>query len=198
LKFIGTPKLCGSCHKKEYDAAVSVNHKNAGFSLDCAECHSIAASSWQGSFDHNKTQFPIRGAHEAVACNTCHINNRFRGTPIQCFACHQKEYNATSDPAHYAAGFSTDCAICHRALTWKPAALFPHNRFPIASGNRHSPGVWSSCSDCHTVKMNYTQFECINCHAHSKSRMDSEHRGKNGYVYSSSNCYRCHPQGQAD
>jgi len=36
--------------------------------------------------------------------------------------------------------FNTDCAVCHRALTWQPAAFFPHDQwFPISAGSHHSP-----------------------------------------------------------
>ena len=195
LKFAGTPRTCSSCHKKEYDDAITLNHMSAGFSTDCLLCHSNSASSWQGSFDHNRTEFPTRGAHEAVACNVCHTNQQFRGISMRCISCHEKEYIATSDPAHTTAGFSPECAECHRALTWKPAAFYPHPQFPINAGAKHSPGVWNSCNDCHIVKMNYHTFECIDCHHHEKSSTDSNHSGRKGYVYQSSACYRCHPQG---
>lgn len=200
LRFAGTPANCFSCHQKDYDAAIAVSHRNAAFSTECTQCHSVEAFSWRASFDHNKTQFPTRGAHEAVACKTCHAHDLYKGTPIHCIACHQQEYDATTNPNHRDAKFPTDCATCHRALTWQPAVFFPHDSyFPIGAGAKHRPGRWNSCSDCHTAQPNYNTFECINCHEHTKSKMDSEHQGEvNGYVYQSSACYRCHPQGVAE
>lgn len=199
LQFAGTPANCVSCHQKDFDHAVAVDHRKAGFQTDCKQCHSNEAFSWNTGFDHNKTQFPIRGIHEAVPCNNCHSNGLYRGTPTQCVACHSKEYQAASNPNHVTAGFSTDCATCHRALTWQPAAFFPHQQFfPIAAGDTHRPGRWQSCTDCHSASPNYSTFECINCHEHSQSSTDRHHGEVSGYVYQSSACYRCHPSGNAE
>jgi hypothetical protein len=195
LKFAGTPRNCISCHLRDYDAAVTIDHRAAGFSTDCEQCHTATAASWQSSFDHNRTQFQTRGAHEGVACNTCHVNNRFRGTPIDCISCHLTDYTNTQQPNHVTAGISTACATCHRALTWQPAVFYPHPWFPIARGDTHSPGRWNACTDCHASEPNYTTFECINCHEHTKTRTDSAHRNVRDYVYQSSSCYRCHPSG---
>lgn len=195
LKFTDTPSDCYSCHRHDYDAAVSIDHRLAGFGTNCARCHRASAPTWQASFDHQLTDFPTRGAHEAVPCLSCHIGNRYRGTPIECVACHEKEYVAAQNPNHITAGFNTECAVCHRALTWQPAAFYPHPYFPIHAGDRHSPGVWNSCTDCHSDQPNYSTFACINCHEHSRTRTDQRHSNVEGYVYESSACYRCHPTG---
>lgn len=198
LQFAGTSAQCYECHRKDYESEGFIDHQKAGFSVDCLQCHTSDAESWFASFDHNRTQFPTRGAHEGVACSQCHVNNRYNGTPMKCGACHEKEYNDARYPDHRAAKFSADCAMCHRALTWQPAAFFPHDSyFPTAAGARHSPGVWNTCSDCHSNQSNYAAFECINCHEHSKSRTDSNHQGRRGYEYLSSACYRCHSRGEA-
>jgi hypothetical protein len=198
LRFKGTSADCNACHKKNYDGAQLIDHRKAGFSTDCLLCHTGDAESWSENFDHNRTQFPTRGAHDAVACSQCHVQNKYRGTPVQCVACHQKDYDAARVPDHRVARFSVECATCHRALTWQPAVFFPHESyFPIAAGANHSPGVWNTCSDCHVNQSVYAAFECINCHRHSKSRMDSAHEGRRGYEYLSSACYRCHPRGEA-
>jgi len=200
LKFEGTSKACYPCHRHEFESAVFPNHIQNRFGTDCERCHSVEAQSWRNGFDHNKLDFPLRGAHEGITCNQCHNNGSFRGVSVQCYTCHQKEYLATTNPNHQSAKFSTNCETCHRALTWQPASLFPHESyFPIASGSTHRPGRWNTCGDCHTNSSNYSQFECINCHEHTKSSMDREHQGEvSGYVYQSSACYRCHRDGGAD
>ncbi len=197
LKFIGTSKNCYTCHRESFESSVLPNHVRGGFSTDCERCHSVEAQSWRNGFDHNKTDFPLRGAHEGVPCNQCHQNDSFRRVALVCLTCHEKEYLATTNPNHKTANFPTNCETCHRALTWKPAALFPHESyFPISSGSKHRPGRWSTCGDCHTNSANYSQFECINCHEHNKSSMDRKHQGEvSGYVYQSTACYRCHPRG---
>lgn len=196
LHFSETSLECFSCHRQDYDTAPSVNHRAEGFSTECVQCHREEALSWLDGFDHNRTEFPTRGAHDAVDCFRCHTNNHFRGTPSQCVSCHLNEYRTAQDPNHASAGFSTECATCHRALTWQPATFFPHSAFfPIAKGDRHSPGVWTTCKDCHLQGANYGTFECIDCHTHNKSTTDGRHEGRRGYVYESSACYRCHPSG---
>jgi hypothetical protein len=196
LRFTETPTNCVSCHQRDFDNALVLNHRVAGFSTDCSQCHDERMLSWESSFSHDKLEFRTHGIHEAVACNQCHLNGIYKGTSSECVACHLKEFTAATNPSHSAAGFSTDCATCHRALTWQPAVFYPHGQyFPISAGDTHSPGRWNSCTDCHTAGPPYTTFECINCHEHSKSATDRHHDDVSGYVYQSSACYRCHSQG---
>jgi len=195
LRFEGTPRECIACHRTDFNGAPTVDHRLAGFSTDCTLCHAADQTSWLVSFDHDKTDFPTRGIHETVPCISCHANNRFRGTPVECVSCHRAAYLATTNPNHQQAGFSTECASCHRALTWQPAAFFPHdNFFPISDGATHHPGVWNTCNDCHLQQPVYTTFECIDCHEHTKARTDATHSGRQGYEYKSTACYRCHPR----
>jgi hypothetical protein len=196
LRFAGTTSDCFGCHRRDFESAIAVNHKAAGFSTACTECHDESATSWLSSFDHDKSTFPIRGIHASLPCKACHTQNRFRGTPVECVSCHLREYTATTNPGHVAAKFSTDCETCHRALTWQPASLFPHDQwFPIGAGSHHSPGRWNSCADCHANQASYAAFECINCHQHNRTDTDNSHSRRAGYQYLSSACYRCHPQG---
>jgi hypothetical protein len=197
LRFAQTPTNCVSCHQHDFDNAVLVDHRKAGFSTDCIQCHDVRLLSWESSFDHNKTGFQTRGIHNAVACNQCHVNGIYKGTSSECVSCHLDDYNQTKNPNHLVAHFPTDCATCHRALTWQPAAFFPHDQyFPIGAGATHHPGRWNECRDCHTASPNYSIFECIDCHEHSKSSTDRHHGEVNGYSYVSSACYRCHPRGE--
>ncbi len=194
LHFAGTPKTCFACHARDYDDAIAVNHRTAGFTTDCSQCHSISAASWQASFDHDRTQFPTRGAHYAVPCVQCHVNNRFRGTPIQCDACHHNVYLTATNPPH--TNFSTDCATCHPALSWDLPSFIPHPYFPIASGARHQPlSTWHSCTDCHqnstSYPSSYSSYICYNCHTHALATMKSTHTRVSGY--DPAKCYNCHP-----
>jgi hypothetical protein len=197
LVFAGTPRSCFSCHKKDFDGAVTMNHRVAGFSTDCQNCHTDKATSWEAGFNHNTTAFPTRGAHDGVPCLSCHVGGKYHGTPIACVSCHRKEYGATTTPSHTTAHFGTDCGTCHRALTWRPAAFFPHNYFPITKGSGHPPGRWSSCLDCHPQQPNYSPatLNCTNCHAHSESSMASRHARASGYQWDSRKCVSCHPAG---
>ena len=41
-------------------------------------------------------------------------------------------------------------------------------------------------------------FTCLTCHEHRRSEMDDEHDEVRGYVYESTACYSCHPDGEDD
>jgi hypothetical protein len=132
-----------------------------------------------------------------VACASCHVSGPIGPVAAECVSCHRADYDATTDPNHASAGFPTDCASCHGTAGWSGAA-FDHDGlfFPIYSGKHR--GKWSSCADCHVNPTNYSAFECILCHEHSnRNEVDNKHDGVSGYSYTSSACYRCHPDGRS-
>ncbi len=183
----GLPTACVSCHLKDFNGANNPNHVQAGFPQQCEVCHNTTA--WiPSTFDHNKTPFPLTGAHIKVACASCHVNNNYTNLPTDCYSCHKTDYQNTNDPNHIAAGFPTTCQTCHTTTSWQ-GAQFNHTWFPQNHGNA------KVCSDCHTNPSDYKVFLCTNCH--TKSQTDSNHRGVGGYVYNSPNCYQCHPNGKA-
>ena len=196
LVFVNTPANCDACHLDDYNTVKSPDHVAGSFPLDCSQCHSTAT--WSGSaFNHAVTGFPLGGGHRSLACEECHIGGTFGGAPAECVACHQDDYDQTTNPAHAAAGFPTTCEDCHSSSGWTGASFNHGQWFPINSG-AHA-GEWSACTDCHINPSNYTDFTCLSCHPHSdKAKTDGDHRGENGYVYDSRECYRCHPNGRGD
>ncbi|GAB4291346.1 MAG: hypothetical protein Kow0098_10530 [Ignavibacteriaceae bacterium] len=193
--YSGTPTDCYSCHQQDYENVQDPNHVSEGFSFDCTMCHNT--DNWEDAdFDHNQTTFPLTGAHTTVDCSQCHANG-YSNTPTDCFFCHETDYNNAVDPDHIAAGFPPTCEDCHTTIAWEPAS-FDHDGqyFPIYSG-KHA-GEWGLCVDCHNVPNDYSQFTCIDCHEHNQQDMDDEHQGVEGYVYISSECYACHPNGEGD
>jgi len=191
-QYSGTPTACFSCHQVDYQRATNPNHVAGNFSQECSSCHTTAA--WQpATFDHNRTRFPLQGAHVTTACTQCHLNNRYAGTPTDCFACHQADFQRPTNPNHVTLNFSHDCTVCHTMTAWLPAT-FDHDSqyFRIYSGKHR--GKWQSCATCHVNAANYKIFECIFCHEHNQTKMDQEHRNRSGYQYNSQSCYRCHPR----
>jgi DnaJ-class molecular chaperone len=134
--------------------------------------------------------FPLVGLHATQPCTACHRNGVYRGTPRDCFSCHQANYNQTTNPNHVAAGFPTTCDSCHKATdaAWTQGT-FAHTAFPITG--RHN----ATCSTCHTNPTNYRVFTCLTCH--DRATTDSHHQGRSGYLYDSQACYTCHPRGSA-
>src|SRR5688500_4777703 len=65
----------------------------------------------QGVFPHDATGFSLQGEHAEIACESCHLDRQFQGTPIDCNSCHQQ------NDAH-AGRFGTDCSACHNPSDW--------------------------------------------------------------------------------
>ena len=156
--FAGKATTCIGCHQTNFQQAAKPPHR--GFPTDCASCHTTAT--WSGAqFDHNRTAFPLTGAHRAVQCEQCHRDGVYKGKPLACVGCHQPDYNATKNPAHQAAGFPTTCTTCHTTTTWT-GAQFSHNTtaFPLTGG--HQAGACSSCHADGVYKGKPTA--CVACH----------------------------------
>ncbi len=186
--YTGTNAQCVGCHQADYDTTTNPNHGQSGFGTDCTVCHTT--STWVGgSFDHNLTSFPLDGAHRALTCDSCHLNGVYAGTNSQCVACHQADYDATTNPNHGQSGFGTDCTVCHTTSTWIGGS-FDHNQtsFPLTGAHRavscdtcHADGVYAgkstACFSCHrteyetTTDPNHAQagfpIDCQNCHTTS-------------------------------
>jgi len=111
-------------------------------------------------FDHVGTRFILTGSHDGVACESCHQQGVFRGTPTQCGYCHdgsgtRAESGKTLD--HIPS--SNQCDDCHTTFTWLEVR-FEHS------------GVTGACSQCHNdvqaqgkpVGHVVTNLECDFCH----------------------------------
>jgi hypothetical protein len=160
------------------------------------------------------TRFPLTGMHVLADCSECHrraSEHRFTGAPIDCFACHEKDYRRpTLRPVHVgsatSAPFPRDCSQCHRALGWAPAALAgplaaavasplraaPPNhdvRFPISFGVHRT----ATCDDCHGSLAAPRAVRCVGCHAHDPVRLAQQH--KQPTATDGASCLTCHPGG---
>lgn len=190
------PTDCFSCHEDDYNIVDDPSHITNNFSFMCLDCHTTNA--WDpASFDHTNTEFPLTGAHLLVNCTDCHTMG-YQNTPNLCVACHETEYNNTTDPNHIAAQFPNTCEDCHSSISWDPADWDHDGQyFPIYSGPHRE--AWTLCSECHVNPSNYVQFECIQCHEHNnKNDMDDKHKDEPDYDYISSRCYECHPNGKRE
>lgn len=186
---------CAQCHTPDFLATTQPNHQQAGFGMDCASCHDPLARDWGGENFH--LFFPLEGGHGGLSCTECHNTGNYADASPECSSCHMQEFNAASNPNHVQAGFPTDCALCHdNNISWQPAQFIDHDAlyFPIYSGNHKNE--WNSCTECHTTPSNFALFSCIDCHEHNnQADLADEHNDVNGYVFESSACYQCHPNG---
>ena len=190
---------CTSCHKpfepKAENALCIVCHEDVGNDLaqkrgfhglspgangPCRTCHTdhegrdadivgLDAS----LFAHDATDYPLRGAHRAIACGSCHPSTqKHRDAPVDCVGCHEK-----NDP--HRGGLGTDCGDCHSEITWAKAE-FDHGTTPFALEGAHAD---TACSTCHAdERWKETPSDCVSCH-----KVDDVHVGRFG-----SDCQSCH------
>ncbi len=198
--YTAQPTECMACHASDYTQTQFVDHASTGFSTECQECHTTLAWPHNVTFDHvsYSNGFALLGRHAEIRCSSCHSQGAPGSifTPANqndCIACHQNNY----DNEHGGSGFPTECLLCHSNDTWENADFADHDAlyFPIFSGAHR--GRWSGCETCHTNSSNFRDFTCFGCHEHRQSEMDEKHREEPGYVYQSSACYSCHPDGRS-
>jgi len=178
LPFHFDDSTCTACHsdphKGEFDKQMARLRAN-GTPFGCEACHTVKSWSDITGFDHSKTQFPLVGAHRAVACRACHKptagnESRFKGTPTQCEACH----NDAHDAQFLAKDNQTHCADCHNSQRWVPST-FDHDtktHFPLTGGHANVP-----CAKCHVqtrlvagkkvVIYKSTPAKCADCHGNN-------------------------------
>ncbi|MBK8501797.1 MAG: hypothetical protein IPL46_06065 [Saprospiraceae bacterium] len=198
LRFDPIGNECIICHSSDYEATTKPNHRKAGYSKDCSECHNISSFEWASSgFNHDF--FPLTEGHEINECASCHKGADYVDISAECVSCHQGDFNATVNPDHRATGFGINCVECHTtSIRWQPAEFKDHDAefFPIYSGTHH--GSWNQCAECHTQEGNFASFTCTTCHDHNQQAMDESHIDIGGYSYNSPACLACHATGESE
>lgn len=161
---------CNVCHSKDDKHKESLGH-------ECQNCHSEKGWKEKTLFDHDKSNFPLKGKHAQAKCNACHENAMFKTTSKECFSCHKK------DDKHEAS-LGTNCASCHTDAGWKlPHTKFDHAKTRFALQNGHAKKDLA-CKACHADAKSFrlTSLECVSCH-----RKDDKHEGQLG-----AKCESCH------
>jgi hypothetical protein len=152
---------CYMCHQADFQKPTNPNHVSGNFAQKCDQCHTTTV--WTPStFNHANTPFPLVGAHQAVPCTSCHVNNVYAGLHQNCIDCHQTNFNTATNPNHVAGNFSTTCTTCHSMTAWSPAS-FDHSTTKLPLTGAHTS---VQCQTCHTngnYQLVYTN--CYQCHA---------------------------------
>lgn len=161
---------CKACHNRDLIASIDLKKKNTtylGLRTDCVACHADVHQKTLGTncaschttehfapatlFDHQKTDFPLKGKHRNVDCKSCHLETEVGGEPFQRFAgvpfescadCHEDVHNNQ---------FGRDCKQCHTEesfLVLSGKSSFNHNqtRFPLSGQHRNV-----NCASCHQM-----------------------------------------------
>lgn len=182
LDFKATDKTCASCHSDVH---------NAELGADCSRCHSTRSFVDRPAMEraHERTRFPLRGAHAAAPCEACHTPSaagsmRFVNRSVSCAGCHATAFAATKTPDHQAAGFSRECSLCHTSLTWV-GARFDHARTAFALTGAHSTATCAGCHSDGTYRGKTS--DCVGCH-----RGDYDGATQPAHTSFPTTCATCH------
>jgi hypothetical protein len=133
-------QACSACHKDPHAGALGA---------DCVKCHQTEGFTRiaRGAFDHDRTRYPLRGRHAAVACDRCHDFGSARGKRppfATCASCHADPHAGTATLA----GRRADCAECHDVGGFRPATLMVaqhrSTRYPLEGKHQTV-----ACAACH-------------------------------------------------
>ena len=187
------PRACSACHRDPHLGRLGQR---------CGDCHdpTTFASQTFGPEAHRRTNFPLTGRHALLACEECHGDRRDRGfnrPTLRCVGCHEADLARASGAAldHGAAGFSTECRVCHSTWRFYPASFPAHQVcFDIRRGSHAN----IRCLTCHTtipaVDLSQTftcdtdTANCLRCHGNVAPR----HAGVAGFAMVNRKCYECH------
>ena len=172
---------CKSCHSDPH------NNQLPG---QCKQCHTETSFSrfvGTGRFNHNVTEFDLKGQHRSIDCFTCHdtssnplaiFQDNIEIAEDNCVACHQDQHEGK---------YGTDCAKCHQEssfLALKDMDFFDHSVTDYPLTGKHT-GV--SCTECHVERFStpIDFAQCSNCH-------DDYHLGEFAVDDISPDCAECH------
>jgi hypothetical protein len=182
----------------------------------CEACHTVEGFSpaRYGLEEHQRTSYPLVGAHVAVPCNACHLTTsvaelreiagvrvpgtasgrspRLRFATTGCADCHDDPHHGELDRWVSQGG----CESCHSETSWRAATrTFDHSRTRFALTAAHAE---AACVACHRkvdtgtererVQLAGAPLTCQGCH-------QDPHRGQFHASGGDAACDRCHDPG---
>jgi hypothetical protein len=177
--------LCLACHDdvaRDIAASSGFHGKSSNVENgECVTCHTEHKGRNAdilgldaARFDHESTNFPLRGKHAETMCADCHVTGKpYHAAETECNACH-------ADDDRHKGNLGTACADCHAVTAWKDVRFDHADVTDFALTGKHAT---TTCAACH-VDEHYkdTVRTCNGCHAD-----DDRHMGKNG-----TECAQCH------
>ena len=159
--WLGLEVACASCHADPHEGRLGSS---------CAECHTEHdfRTIVDNSFDHDRTQYPLRGAHRRVNCARCHAGESgWVGRPAftECASCHADPHDGLATVGGRAAG----CATCHGVDRFRPSGFtVTMHTGPFALDGKHAS---VACAACHrdprddSLRLRMPHSRCNDCHA---------------------------------
>ncbi len=159
VTFKPRPSDCFGCHP---EPAV---HKGQ-YGTGCAQCHTTRT--WEDIKPlHDVGDFALKGAHNNIACERCHRDNRpLAGSGNLCINCHRQ------DDIHQNS-LSPKCGDCHTQWSFTPAR-FDHTRVGCNLTGLHRT---LACNDCHkNGNFAAVNAQCVGCHRDDAAKKDVNHQ----------------------
>jgi hypothetical protein len=164
---------------------VATRSPHGNLNIPCQNCHTSVG--WRPlravpEFDHNKTNYPLRGLHERVACTQCHAKPVFSDTGIHCADCHADIHRRQ---------MGANCEQCHTVKGWNillQTVREHDNRFPLVGGH-----AGLDCADCHKGEA-VGQFQglstqCYSCHQNTYKQTNAPNHATLAFP---TQCEQCH------
>jgi hypothetical protein len=168
--FKQTPTRCVDCHANVHKGFIDDKFMANN---DCSACHSVR--NWTAvKFDHNRTKFPLDGAHARITCAACHYaknamgvkEQKFNTLSTDCQSCHKDNHHG-----QFEVNGKTDCSRCHGTDKWT-ASRFDHNTSRFKLEGKHAN---VKCEQCHKeitdskgnkyVQYKFKSIACATCHS---------------------------------
>ncbi len=164
------PSNCAGCHPEP-------NIHKGQYGAECEQCHNTKTFTDIKPL-HDVGDFSLSGAHNNIACERCHRDNRpLQGAGNMCINCHRQDdiHNNSLSPR---------CGECHTQWSFAPAR-FDHTRVGCNMVGLHRT---LPCADCHKTG-NYTAVAatCVSCHRDDALRNVNLSPAHNGQ-----SCTGCH------
>jgi len=176
--YLGLSTACLACHDDYHQGTLS---------NQCLDCHTYEGYKPAPRFDHQKSEYPLVGAHQSVSCESCHKVTNKNGKKFQqfknlsysrCVDCHEDVHNNR---------FGNDCLKCHNINSFQDArnaGNFNHDNtgFPLIGQHKQV-----DCKLCHKVdfKTPLRHSRCSDCH-------EDYHKGQFKSEKEEPDCQTCH------
>jgi hypothetical protein len=159
----------------------------------CDDCHD--QRTWvarEAIGRHDRTRFPLVGAHAAAACFRCHPGaqvGNFAGASSVCVHCHGDDFARARNPDHAQSGFAQDCEQCHAPFGWRPARFDHPASFALTGGH-----AGRRCSECHGTSGVFTGLSaaCASCHTDDWNATTAPNHAQVGFAQDCAQCHETH------
>ena len=153
---------CSSCHDDVHEDRFAPDA--------CSSCH--ADANWLvDEFDHDRTDYPLTGAHAPVECDECHGEVKVEPVAFDsCADCH-----AEQDP-HEGKTDRDACGACHVTADWATVTFDHAQQTEFALEGAHSAAACSAChapgprSEAASLPFEGLEQACDSCHEEERPK----------------------------